>query len=82
MHSERIKGCTRTVGKAQGYQGLPIRDELTLDVVPGEETPVMVTAWQPTPAELQALVKGANIYVHIYGRTHPPIRLTVGQVPG
>lgn len=82
MQSERIKDATRVVGKAQGYQGLPVRDELTLDVVPGVEVPVMVTAWQPTPAELQALVKGANVHVHLYGKTHPPIRVSVGPMPG
>jgi hypothetical protein len=50
-----IEGATRICGKAQGYLGLPLRDELINDSVNGEATPAMVTAWTPTPEELAAL---------------------------
>lgn len=68
----RIEGATRVCGKAQGYLGLPVRD-MTL-----EGFPVMVTAWTPTPAELEALNNGANVTVIIVGNAPPPMRVEVG----
>lgn len=56
-----IEGATRICGKAQGYLGLPLRDELIRDTVNGEGTPAMVTAWTPTPDELAALNAGASV---------------------
>lgn len=47
-----IEGCTRRLGKSQGYLGLPIRDE------EGAFGPMMTSSWQPTPAEAVALAKG------------------------
>jgi hypothetical protein len=41
----------------------------------------MTTAWEPTPEELDKLMKGALIEVRILGCTHPPIRVMVGDVP-
>lgn len=77
-----IERATRIVGKAQGFMGLPIRDEKinerTLGVVP-----TMVTAWTPTPAELEALNAGANIHVRLFCMNmHPPISVGVGPSPG
>lgn len=70
-----IEGCTRRIGKSQGYLGLPLRDE----VIDG--IPTMTSSWQPTPAELQRLLAGAPIYVTLLGQAHPPIMLNVGQMP-
>ncbi|TRD21898.1 hypothetical protein [Palleronia caenipelagi] len=76
-----IEGATRTIGKSQGYLGLPIRDE-TLDcVINGQGTPAMVTAWHPTPDELRALVNGAPVHVRLLGQSHPPIMVSVGPEP-
>lgn len=71
----RIDGATRICGEGQGYEPLPIRDE-TMD-----GWPVMVTAWTPTPAELQALVAGASVQVRILGKVPPPMIVGVGPVP-
>lgn len=81
MMIARIEGCTRVIGKSQGYLGLPIRDELTHDTVNGPETPSMVTAWEMTPDELERLKVGATIYLRVLGSSHPPVMLTVGPVP-
>lgn len=81
MHIGRIEGATRTIGKSQGYNGLPLRDELVNCTVNGDNTPSMVTAWLPTPEELVALNAGAAIHVRILGSSHPPIHLGVGPVP-
>lgn len=76
-----IEGATRICGKAQGYLGLPLRDELISDTVNGEGTPAMVTAWTPTPEELAALNSGASVHVRILGTTPPPMMVLVGPAP-
>lgn len=76
-----ISGATRVIGKAQGYLGLPIRDELINCAITGENTPAMVTAWLPTPKELVALAAGAPVYVRLIGTGHPPIMVEVGEPP-
>lgn len=77
-----IEGATRTIGKSQGYLGLPLRDEKINCAVNGEGTPAMVTAWLPTPEELAALNAGAAVHVRILGTAHPPIMVGVGSPPG
>lgn len=81
MQIGRITGATRVLGKSQGYAGLPLRDELIHCSVGGEQTPCMVTAWLPTPKELEALNAGAPVQVRIIGTGHPPIMVEVGEVP-
>jgi hypothetical protein len=76
-----IEGATRICGKAQGYLGLPVRDELINDTVNGKATPAMVTAWTPTLEELAALARGASVHVRILGTTPPPMMVLVGPVP-
>jgi hypothetical protein len=75
----RIEGATRTLGKSQGYIGLPLRDEITHCSVGGESTPSMVTAWEPTPDELARLNAGAKVLLRIIGIAHPPVNLEVGE---
>jgi hypothetical protein len=75
MMIKRIEGATRVLGKSQGYLGLPIRDEVMNDSVTGPDTPVMVTAWEPTPDELAALNAGGTIYLRIVGTGHPPVMM-------
>lgn len=76
-----IEGATRICGKAQGYLGLPLRDELINDTVNGETTPAMVTAWTPTPEELAELNRGASVHVRILGSVPPPMMVLVGPAP-
>lgn len=72
MIIKMIDGVTRVIGKAQGYLGLPLRDELTNCSV-GGVVPSMVTAWEPTPEELAALNAGGAVYLRILGTAHPPV---------
>lgn len=81
MQSLMIKGCTRVVGKSQGYLGLAIRDETYNCTVNGPDTPVMVTAWDPMPDERERIDRGAPILVHITGNSPPPMWVSVGEVP-
>lgn len=81
MQIGRILGATRVLGKQQGYMGLPIRDEAINCKVNGEGMPSMVTAWHPTPKELEALNNGAPVHVRILRTMHPPIMVEIGEVP-
>lgn len=81
MQIGRIQGCTRTIGKSQGYTGLPLRDIVINDSVTGPNTPAMETAWFPTVEELTALVAGAPIILRVAGAGHPPVMLYAGEVP-
>lgn len=76
MQIGRIKGCTRVLGKAQGYMGLPVLDETR-----ASGNPSMVTAWLPTPKELELLNAGASVHVRILGNIHPPMLVEVGELP-
>lgn len=77
-----IEGCTRVIGKAQGYLGLPVKDVKLDEKVNGAETPAMMTAWFPTPDELAAINAGAPIYLTVLGTVHPPVMVEVGDAPG
>jgi len=75
MMIARIDGATRVCGEGQGYEPLPLRDEVE------DGWPVMVTAWTPTPAELQRLLAGASVQVRIVGKVPPPMRVGTGPIP-
>lgn len=81
MIIKMIEGATRILGKSQGYLGLPVLDQPVVDTATDEVTHSMVTAWEPTPDELERLKAGAPVYLRILGTAHPPVMLTVGDVP-
>jgi hypothetical protein len=76
-----IAGCTRVIGKSQGYIGLPLRDEPYHDTASDQIVSSMVSAWTPTPDELERLNKGAPLYLRVMGKAHPPVILNVGDPP-
>ncbi|WP_198516553.1 hypothetical protein [Herbaspirillum huttiense] len=78
MLIKRIEGSTRQLGAPADWDGkdmscgvLPI-----LDVETGEGN-FMFSAWEPTPPELEALSKGANILLGVRGTAHPVVSLQV-----
>jgi hypothetical protein len=73
----RIPNATRVLGKQQGYLGLPVRDEVRNTTVDGLATPCMVTAWEPTPDELQRINEGTPIHLVLLGTQHPPVMIEV-----
>ena len=81
MQIGMITGCTRIIGKSQGYLGLPVRDVVTNDTVNGPDTSAMETAWLPTPDEIAAIAAGAPVILRILGVNHPPVMLYIGEVP-
>jgi len=80
MQIGRVTGCTRVCGQSQGFMGLPIRDE-TLNVEGMGLVNQMVSAWLPTPKELEALNAGAPVHVSIWGNSPPPMIVEVGDAP-
>lgn len=81
MLIRRIKGCTDTIGKEQGYNGLPIREVIKPTNIGGQVYPLLhvESAWEPTPLEMQALVNGASVVVSVLTFSHPlqPLNLYV-----
>lgn len=80
MRIGTIEGHTRTLGEAQGYHALPLRDITINDTVTGPGTPAMETAWEPTPEEITALVLGAPIILRVVGTGHPPVMIDVSPI--
>jgi hypothetical protein len=84
MHTGHIQNATRILNKPKDWDRerdgicgtLPIRDEKT---TAGD---TMVSAWLPTPEEIQRINEGAPIYVYVVGNVHPPISVDVGPRPG
>lgn len=81
MIIKRIENATRVFGAPSDWDGkdmtcgaLPIRDVVT------PEGPFMVSAWEPTPTELEALQRGETLKLWIRGAGHPVVALTVGGV--
>lgn len=83
MIPARIENCTRALGAPVGWTpetsgqcvGLPIRDEVHGDI------PVMISAWEPTPAEIAAIVGGAKVMLKVVGGAHPPVLIWAGELP-
>jgi hypothetical protein len=83
MLIRRIEGATRNLGAPADWDGdlskcnvLPIID------VDTDQGPFMVSAWEPTPAELEAISAGATIQLWIRGTAHPVVSLAVSEIEG
>ena len=77
MFPKQIEGATRTIGASQGYIGLALRDEAVDCAVNGANTPCMVSAWRPSPEEIEAQRAGAPVLLRVLGTQHPPVLVYV-----
>lgn len=79
----RIDAATRVLGAPADWNeerdgtcgSLAIRDV----EIAGQN--VMVSAWQPTPEEIAAIVAGATVRLYVWGSRHPPVSIGVGELP-
>lgn len=79
----RIANFTRILGPPDGWlkerdghcSFMPIQDIQT------EAGPAMMSVWEPTPDEIKRMQQGARVCLLILGEKHPPVRLSVGEVP-
>lgn len=79
-----IDGATRHLGAPAGWK--PEADgtcgHLAIRDIPFESgSNRMVSAWEPTPAELMAITAGGNIFLQILGTQHPPVMLWAEAPP-
>lgn len=82
MKPLRVSGATRYLGAPPGWKDegkpcgyLAIRDEKTT------VGPAMTSAWELEPHEVEAVTKGAPVYLMICGVVHPPVSIKVGMPP-
>lgn len=83
MITARIIGHTRYLGAPVGWEPekhgpcghLAVRDIST------HAGPAMQSAWEPTPSEIERIKAGASIILTVIGSVHPPVALTVGEIP-
>lgn len=79
MLIKRIKGADMIFGAPPDWKaeemgdciGLPIRNIQT------PEGTFMVSAWEPTPAEMERMLDGEPVYLWVRGTGHPVVSLTV-----
>lgn len=75
----RIEGATRYLGAPAGWTPPPGEACVHLAIVDTASdggTPLMISAWEPTPDELAALNSGGAVYLWICGTSHPMVALT------
>lgn len=56
-------------------------NDLWIEVRQDGRAPVLVSTWEPTPAEREAIAAGANIELWVWGGSHPPVNLDVSTIP-
>lgn len=77
MLIRRILGTTHILGQPETWD---IEKHGKCMSLPARVDPVAETissAWEPTPAELAALMAGASVILTVYGNVQPPVSITV-----
>lgn len=88
MIAGRIEGATHCLGAPAGWEAateipcgtLPVRFEIVEDGAGGRLSS-FVSAWLPTPEQLERIAAGAPVLLRIIGTSHPPVAIDVGQAP-
>lgn len=81
MIPKRIEGATRYLGAPLGWQPDDDGDCAHLAIKQEFNPPRMSSAWEPTPDELARIAAGAHVVLTVAGSGHPPVMLSVGEVP-
>lgn len=81
MLIKRIEGETRAFGPPDGWDQSAERcSNLSIRDVDTQAGRFMVSAWEPTPQELEAMKNGATVKLWVAGRIHPVVAITVGDL--
>ena len=80
MQPARIADATAVLGQPKDWNverdgpvaGLPVRREML------DRAHCLTSAWMPTPEEVQQLVFGGAVHLHVLGAGHPVVAITVG----
>jgi hypothetical protein len=79
---KRIAGATRYLGAPPGWDPEKNGDCSHLAIVDTQMdngTPVMISAWEPTPAEIERMAAGKPVYLQVVGTGHPPVNVWVPE---
>lgn len=77
MKSMQLTDCTRRLGAPPNWNHETDGICHTLEIC--DRDGFMISGWLPSDAERQRLAAGAPIFLHIQGRSHPVVGLTVGK---
>lgn len=80
MNPVKIHGFTRELGKPADWdesKNGPCDTLAVIDTKDHNNNPCMVSAWKPTPEELEALNRGMPVLLWVYGAGHPPVAVGV-----
>lgn len=77
MNSMELTDATRRLGAPAEWDHEKDGICHTLDIL--DRDGWMISAWQPTAAELARLQEGKPIFLHIQGSVHPVVALSVGE---
>ena len=72
----RMPGTTRNLGAPEGCEDVCVSLPI-IDTIDDNGFPVMVSCWEPTPEEAEALANGARILLLVQGKSHPMVNLVV-----
>jgi hypothetical protein len=83
MQAGHINNATRNLEEPKGWdtkargrcRTLVVRDELTTAGI------AMTSAWFPAIEEMERIVRGAPIYLTVFGNLHPPVCMSIGPTP-
>ncbi|MHC2087201.1 hypothetical protein [Methylobacterium sp. CM6244] len=77
MISLPLADATRRMAAPEGWDHA--RDGIchTLEICDNDGW--MISAWQPSPAEIERLRDGAPLFLHIQGTAHPVVALSIGD---
>lgn len=79
MKIERIPGANAVLGAPVGWDATKEGVCEPLHVVRHESG--FVSQWRPTQEELEAMLNGAPIWLHVFGAGHPPVSIVVAPMP-
>lgn len=79
MQPAEIDGHTHVFLPAAGTEDRVEPLKVIKAFMPDLNSYVLISEWEPTPQERQAIANGANIHLHVMGEVMPPAALTVSE---